>query len=375
MRLAWRRFPVATLAVGVLVLAFTFQGVYPLSGAPLEMSYRAFADQPWRLVSPALLHLDMLRLMLPLFWFLTFGAAIELRWGSLRTLGLILLFTASTTAAEYALLDGTAGLGGVAFGLFGLLWVLSRKDDDFRGALGVCGAATIVGWLMFCMALAFSGNGHPGVVAQVAGFVFGVALGMAARADERLRPLWAGIASVLLAGSAFLATTGRPAVNLSAAAGRDVAADGAASLRDGDYARAVVLYERAVALKPTQAGWWYDLGVAYSHRGREYAAFWAHQRAYELAPSEPRLRRAYAASAASQGGKRLAEARLDEAVRLLEIAVHLDDKNAAAWNNLGRALTRLKAGKRANEAFEHAEVLARRARYDASITGPQRVGH
>src|SRR5262249_8637368 len=119
-----RRWPVVTLAVVLAAVVLAFRDWYAFDGGSLRVSYPAFAEEPWRLVSPVLLHAGVLPLILSLYWLLAFGAPIELRWGRLPMLAVVLLFAAATTAAEFALFDEVVGLGGVSFGLFGLIWVL-----------------------------------------------------------------------------------------------------------------------------------------------------------------------------------------------------------------------------------------------------------
>src|SRR5947209_6147060 len=98
-----RRLPVVTFAVALAAIGLAFREWYAFDPEPLRMSYRAFAEQPWRLVSPVLLHADILPLILSVYWLVAFGAPVEARWGRAPMLGLVLLLAASTTAAEYAL--------------------------------------------------------------------------------------------------------------------------------------------------------------------------------------------------------------------------------------------------------------------------------
>jgi hypothetical protein len=48
---------------------------------------------------------------------------------------LVILFAAGSSAAELAVLKNGIGLSGVGYGLFALLWILSRNDERFRNAV------------------------------------------------------------------------------------------------------------------------------------------------------------------------------------------------------------------------------------------------
>ena len=76
-----RRLPVVTFAVALAAIGLAFREWYAFDPEPLRMSYRAFAEQPWRLVSPVLLHADILPLILSVYWLVAFGAPVEARWG------------------------------------------------------------------------------------------------------------------------------------------------------------------------------------------------------------------------------------------------------------------------------------------------------
>jgi membrane associated rhomboid family serine protease len=74
-------------------------------------------------------------------------ARLEEAFGPWKALGLILLLAAGSSA-EYAYAVGSVGLSGVGYGLFGLVWVLSHRDERFRGAIDGQTVALFIFWFL-----------------------------------------------------------------------------------------------------------------------------------------------------------------------------------------------------------------------------------
>src|SRR5512133_2996627 len=62
--------------------------------------------QLWRLLTSALPHANVLHLAFNLYWLWVFGAMVEAAYGHLKTLAILLLLSAGSSAAEYALMHG-----------------------------------------------------------------------------------------------------------------------------------------------------------------------------------------------------------------------------------------------------------------------------
>src|SRR4029453_5340230 len=128
------RYPI-TVGVGVLAVAATVAWHSGRDVSPLFMNFRAWHGEYWRLLTSALPHVDVFHLLFNLYWLWVFGSAVEGTFGQLRTAAIFLFFAGGSAAAEYAVFEGGVGLSGIGYGLFGLLWVLSRRDERFRGAV------------------------------------------------------------------------------------------------------------------------------------------------------------------------------------------------------------------------------------------------
>src|SRR5262249_21677639 len=88
----------------------------------------------------------------------------------------------------------------------------------------------------------------------------------------------------------------------------------------------------------------------------------AYAKAQELAPGEPTYLRTYAGLALSRGTKLLDEGKVEEAVKLLETVVRLQDQNITAWSTLAKAYKRQNATGKARQALDRVASLERQAR-------------
>src|SRR6185312_14516259 len=105
---------------------------------------------------------------------------------------------------------------GVTYGLFGVAWVLSKRDRRLRSAADKATAQVFAGWFVLCIVLTRLNVMSDANVAHAAGAILGAIMGAAMIAHTLpLRALAvAGVAAVC-AASAAGATVLRPRVNLS----------------------------------------------------------------------------------------------------------------------------------------------------------------
>ncbi|MEM7518259.1 MAG: rhomboid family intramembrane serine protease, partial [Planctomycetota bacterium] len=71
--------------------------------------YGVWPEKPWLFLTTTLLHANFLHVGFNLYWMWGLGAQVEEQYGSLRTLGLFLLFAIGPSAAEWAFFG--AGIG------------------------------------------------------------------------------------------------------------------------------------------------------------------------------------------------------------------------------------------------------------------------
>ena len=283
----FRRYPITTF-VAVLAIVATLRSSFGAHINPVFMSDTGDClYEPWRLVTSTLFHGDPIHLIFNLCWLWIFGTLVEERFGHGATLGIFCFFAAGSDMAELAIFGGSIGLSGVNYGLFGMLWVLSRRDIRFRGAVDRQTVQLMVGWFFLCILLTVTGAWAVANVAHGAGCALGALLGWSLTGhDFRVR---LGRAAVMF--GVFLlciigGTIARPYVNFSGRVGHDYAYRGYEALKKGDYRRAASLYETAVAVDPNMFGWWNNLGIAYRRLGRNVEAERAFERADALQPPD-----------------------------------------------------------------------------------------
>ena len=255
------------------------------------MDARTWQGQFWRPFSSALPHVDIIHLVFNLYWLAVFGSRVEETFGSLITACWLLVFAGGSMVADYDLADAGVGLSGVGYGLFGFLWVLSKRDARFYDAIHPQTTQLFIGWFFLCLALTYANVWHVANVAHATGAGFGALAGLVmspARGNRRQLAAAVLVCSliVVFAAGAFA----RPHVNLTGAAGQELAQKAYDSLQNNDNQAAVELLERAVRLRGAQAWWWHNLGIGYMRLDRRRDAALAFRRAAELDPTDAEAR-------------------------------------------------------------------------------------
>jgi GlpG protein len=285
------QFPVTATVGSLAVLVRMLQW----KGDDVSFLYPAgtlILQQPWRLLTTALPHVNEAHLAFNLYWLWVFGTVLEKTLGSLRTLGMVLLFAAGSDAAELAVSDGGIGLSGVGYGMFALLWFLSRKDPRFAGAVDRQTVVLFVAWFFLCIWMTVQGIMPVGNVAHGTGAVLGFSLGWVLTAPGKGLTLPRALLAAECLLLALGVTIGRPYINRSPWLGQELAFRGYTALLNNDNREAVRMFRQAVALNDRESAWWFDLGVAYARLGQERDALEAWRRALALDPEKEQYRSA-----------------------------------------------------------------------------------
>ena len=197
---------------------------------------------------------------------------------------LILLFAIGSSAFEFAFSSGGVGLSGVGYGLFGLLWILSKRDDRFQDAIDSRTIQLFVVWFFICIFTTVTGIIPVANIAHGAGAALGVLTGFALTIPRLRLSILTAISTILVFGL-WGATLGRPRVNLSASGGYEEAKLGFDALTLNRNQEAVRWFRDAVMYRPKIHEFWYDLAIAYQRLGDQPAAMAAYRQAAELGDS------------------------------------------------------------------------------------------
>ena len=134
--------------------------------------------QPWRLISPMLLHFGWLHLVFNVLWWLDLGRRIE-RQSKLLLVALLLVTSlAANVAQAWQVASLFGGLSGVIYGLLGYIWVMDRYNP-VRYHLPQNILIFMLLWLLLGISGLFPalGFGDMANMAHLGGLVAGVALG------------------------------------------------------------------------------------------------------------------------------------------------------------------------------------------------------
>ena len=281
----WTKFPNYPVTAGSMVLALgvTLAWWAKVDISPLVADAHIRRGELWRLVTDIFPHLDFLHLAFNLYWTWIFGSLLERVFGHVKTAALFLLFAVGASALDFALDRGGVGLSGVGYGLFGLLWMLSRRDDRFRNAIDQRTVVLFLAWFGFCILTTVTHTLPVANVAHGGGLILGVLVGIAISVPEQ-RILAAAGAAAVLGFSLWGATLGRPLVNLSGKGGYEEGEWGYYALLANRNEEATRWFRDAATYQPRDAAFWFDLGIAYRRLGNRSAAAAAFERAHALEP-------------------------------------------------------------------------------------------
>lgn len=321
-----------------------------------DLLYSAFSlAAPLGLMASTFLHADLLHLAFNVYWLWIFGAQVEIAFGSLRTLGLVIALALGSGGFEYAFLEGGVGLSGVGYGLFAFVWVLSRHDRRFWMTRTV--VQLFVAWFFLCIFLTIAEILPVGNIAHGTGALLGAVLGFAVVAPHHThrttaRSGFAAAIAIALAGT----TVFRPFVNLSNGPAYELAYEGYLVV-ESDCAQAIELYREALALDEHQADWWYNLGVAYENCERNAEALAAYRRAVGLSPDDSAKRDAAHYLSALEAHNAWSSRDFTKAVEFYRAASELKPDDAGTWFNLAMLYSGLDREPEAIDAAKRAVGL------------------
>jgi membrane associated rhomboid family serine protease len=148
--------------------------------------WRVADGQYWRLITCTFLHANLLHILMNGALFLRFSMVIDNWLGPWTALALYVFIAISSSAAQL-LVDPfwMVGASGVVYGLFGFLWVMSRRNADAAHAANPHVVQALLVWLGICALI----NAFGGPIANTA-HVMGLLLGWLAGQTVVARKRW-----------------------------------------------------------------------------------------------------------------------------------------------------------------------------------------
>jgi membrane associated rhomboid family serine protease len=240
----------------------------------------------WRALSCTLPHVNFFHLAFNLYWVWTFGTLLERVYGHFRFAAIILLLAFGSSLAEFALFYGGVGLSGVGYGLWGMLWVLEKRDPRFSEAVDQQTSRLFIGWFFLCIALTVTNVMPVGNVAHGMGAALGALLGLAVSSTGALKlKSYIGLA-VMMILILVGATVFWPQINRSEFVEPEVERAGLDAMDHHDMPKAVKLLEISTRMKHAPARAWYNLGIAYQSAQRYDEALTALKHAAQMPDSD-----------------------------------------------------------------------------------------
>jgi membrane associated rhomboid family serine protease len=281
----WKDIPKYPVISGVAFIAIVVTLTW-WTGAnisPLFETAEIRRGQLWRLVTSIFPHLDILHLVFNLYWLWILGTIAERVYGHLRTALLIFLLAVGSNSLDFAVASGGVGLSGVGYGLFGLLYVLSKYDERFKDTLDSSIVNLFVLWFFFCIFMTAIHVFNVANVAHAGGAALGLLIGYAIVLPKRRVLFIAGTAALILLGLCG-STFARPFVNLSSRGGYEEGKWGYDALVLNQNREALRWLRDAVRYQPKIAAYWFNLGIAHERLNNRSDSVTAYKRAYELNP-------------------------------------------------------------------------------------------
>jgi membrane associated rhomboid family serine protease len=248
--------------------------------------------QLWRALTSTLPHVNFFHLAFNLYWLWKFGSLIEGVYGHLKCAGIYVLLGLGSSLAEFTVFSGGVGLSGIGYGLWGMLWVLERRNPRFAGVVDQRTSQTFVIWFFLCIVLTVTNVMAVANVAHGAGAILGGLLGLAMSSEGVLR--MKSVAGIILCLSLGLAGSAVywPWVNLSEDAESEVERVGLEELEQNHLTNAVRLLEISTQMRHAPARAWYNLGVTLQQMHRHSEAVAAFEHAAQMPDADTEMRKA-----------------------------------------------------------------------------------
>lgn len=189
----FRRTPVV-LVIAALAVAFELASqLNPAMRDVFRNNYKLgiwwqiWAGEYWRPLTTTLLHSGLIHLGMNMLALIAIGPLLELRLGSLRMLGLVVLLAYTSSLAQYVIgnyhtpvgdQSTMVGFSGVLFGLAGFGIVGRRYAPELAIVFTPQTNQFLLFWFVICIVATQAGVMAIGNLAHASGFIYGVLYGL-----------------------------------------------------------------------------------------------------------------------------------------------------------------------------------------------------
>jgi GlpG protein len=196
----FRRRPLTYMLVAICVVVFVWQHSTPPLAVEHRLAFSAAYRGPdgelrdnglteirggeiWRLVTPIFMHGSILHIFFNMWWLSALGTMIEIRRGTLRLAGLVLVSAVVSNLGQYVWMERTVpgghhvfeGMSGVVYALFGYVWMKGLYEPEQMMIMHPNNVNIMLLWLVLCMTGVIGPIANAAhVVGMVVGIVFGV---------------------------------------------------------------------------------------------------------------------------------------------------------------------------------------------------------
>ena len=232
--------------------AFARWGVYD--------SERLRGGAYWGFITSVFVHLELWHLAFNVYWLYLFGSRLERAIGFGPWLAFFLGAAVVSSGAEFALTDSTGiGASGVGYALFGFLWVTRNHFPAFKAVLNPQTVSLFIFWLIGCVVLTALKVWQVGNAAHIAGLLYGAACGAWVVFKPHRKLAAIGISALILAAviPLFWAPWSFEWTSWQ----------GVRAHKKGDYASAILWYERSMKLGQDRSWGWQNIALAYYSAG------------------------------------------------------------------------------------------------------------
>ena len=171
---------------GILARAFSLGGQQLVW---LELPW----DEPWRLVTPVILHFGLIHIIFNLLWLRELGRIVELTHGARYLAAFVIVCGAVSNIAQYEIAQSPmfGGMSGVVYALLGMIWLRGRIDPRASYRLSTSTVQFMLIWLALGFVSSWFGDPSFSIAnwCHLFGLLSGVAWAyVATRASHRRSP-------------------------------------------------------------------------------------------------------------------------------------------------------------------------------------------